>query len=274
MSFRDLVLPALLLLSVVPARSATLLPLDSQDAALLPTGVVELTAGAERLVDFHPPFRDFDRREWAAPRIGIAAGLGSRAEVQATWEALHVEREIQGRRGSFEGSSSGDARLFTKIRLLSAGDLRRSWVPDTGFLFGVKLPNTNERFGTDQTDFFAHGLLAHTVPGGRLYANLGIGVLGNPGLVRVQDDVFLWSIAASSAPLASWVGQPISALAEITGVEGSRFGNDRRGARGGLRLGAAPLSAYLGGSVGFVPEGEDWGVRAGLIYELRAFSGS
>ncbi|MGH7818151.1 MAG: hypothetical protein ACREQ9_00085 [Candidatus Binatia bacterium] len=263
-----LLVPLAMLAGPVPA--ATLLPLDAEDAALLPPGVLELIVGAEGLYGFQPPFRDVERDQWSAPVVAVNAGLGERAEAQFRWEALAVDDEPTSQEPAYFRYDAGDARLFTKIRVLAPGDFGVERLPATALHFGMKLPNASfrKRIGTDEADFFGGGLLSTEFLGARLHANLGMAILGNPGLTRGQDDHFLYRFAAEAPG-------PFEALrffAEVSGSEGSRFENDRHGGRLGARLGGERLAGYVGASAAFDELGEDFGVRFGLVYRLRAYS--
>jgi hypothetical protein len=268
-----LILVLLLVVTVAtPGEGATLLPLEAEDAALLPPGRLELVGGAEMLRGFRPPFLDVERDQWSAPWIGIHAGLGTRAEAQFRWEALAVNDEATEQEFAYSRWDVGDARLSTKIRVFRAGDYGIG-LPDTALHFGLKLPNASrpKRMGTDEADFFGGGLISRDVPGGRLHLNLGIAVLGNPGAVRGQDDLFLYRVAAESLGVAHAGEALVRLYAEVGGSAGSRFDNDRNAARVGVRLAGDRLATYLAGSVGFDENAEEFGVRFGLVCWLQAF---
>jgi hypothetical protein len=148
------------------------------------------------------------------------------------------------------------------------------WVPPTALHFGVKLPNASlsSGLGTDEADFFGLFLVDEDIAGLRLVGNVGMGILGNPGEERGQDDVFLWDVAAVSPPVVSWDAGDLKALVELAGVASSRFDNDRGRVRAGVQARVGSFGFYAGGSAKLVEESEDFGVRFGLVYWLRAFS--
>lgn len=254
------------------ARALTLLPLETEDPALLPPGKLEISLGAHYLDSVQPVFRDVERNQWSAPELGISAGLGSRAEAQLRWEAIAARDVSPG--SQFSRFDTGDARLFTKVRVTSAGDFARPWVPETALQFGLKLPNASFRggLGTDEADFFGHFLAAEDVLGARILTDVGVAILGNPGSTRGQDDLFLYGVAALSPSLAQWRETKLTLLGEISGSEGSRFENDRRRARLGLRIGTEWLAGYAGMSAPLTSRNEDFGVRFGLVWWLQVFS--
>ncbi|MGH7859487.1 MAG: hypothetical protein ACREQY_19350, partial [Candidatus Binatia bacterium] len=222
------------------------------------------------LYGFQPLFRDFDRDQWSAPMVGVHAGLGERAEVQLRWEALAVDDEETSQEPEYSRYDTGDARLFTKIRIFTPGDYGLDHLPATAVHFGMKLPNASfrKRIGTDEADFFGAVLLSGETRVARLHANLGMAILGNPGATRGQDDLFVYRLAAESPEVGRWGERALRLYAELSGSEGSRFENDRHAARIGIRIGSERLAGFLGASTGFDEVAEDFGVRAGFVYWL------
>ena len=248
--------------------AATLLPLDAEDASLLPPGMMEVYVGANGAWDVQPLFRDEERDEWSAPSIGISTGLGTRAEAQLRWELLAIESD-----GGSWKYGAGDARLFTKVRVFSESEYELSWLPATAVHFGVKLPNASraDGFGTDETDVFGSVLLSRSLGPMRLHGNLGIGILGNPGPFGRQDDLILYDAAAVVPGLARWSDAALSLFAEVGG--GAESGPaDRHRARLGARLDTESVAGYVGASAGLDDHSEDFGIRFGVIVRLRVFS--
>lgn len=276
--------PILVLLLVGTVEAFSLLPLDTQDAVPLPSGKVEIHLGTEYLNHFRPIFRDFERRDQlSAPHLDVNVGAGSRVEIQFRYELLYARDQTRDGSGTFSKYGSGDSRFFTKVRIFSAGEFDRPWVPAAAFHFGVKLPDANflDHLGTDQTDFFGQFLLSKEVFGGLLLANLGSALLGNPGPTRGQDDLFLYKVAAVTPEIGRWARARLVLLGEVTGSEGSHFDNARRGVflgnnrhdlRAGLQLGSEFLEGYVGASAGLDSHSENFGVRAGILWRFQAFS--
>jgi hypothetical protein len=247
----------------------TLLPLETEDAELLPAGRLELAIGSTGRFGFHPPFRSAERDyQWTTPTIGLNAGLGARAEVQVKWDALMIDDE-----GESPKSGAGDARFLTKVRVFSDEDYDLRWLPATAIRFGLKLPSASapDGLGTDETDVFGELLLSRSLGPGRVHGNVGVGVLGNPGATGGQDDVLLYGLAFDSEEIARPSGVGLRLFGELSGVEGSRFDNVHHRAMGGLRLGGETLAAYLGAGAGLNERSEDFLVRFGLVYRIRVF---
>ncbi len=276
--------PILLLLLVGTAGAFSLLPLETQDAVPLPSGKVEIHLGSEYLNRFQPIFRDFERQDQlSAPRLDVNVGAGSRVEIQFHYELLYVRDKASAGSGTSSKYGSGDSRLFTKVRILSAGEFDRPWVPAAALHFGVKLPDASflDHFGTDQADFFGQFLFSKEAFGGLLLANLGTVLLGNPGATRGQDDLFLYKVAAVTPEIGHWERVRLVFMGEVTGSEGSHFddarrgvflGNNRHDVRAGLQLGGEFLESYVGASIGLDSRSENFGVRAGILWRFQAFS--
>jgi hypothetical protein len=266
-------LPLLLVAIATDAGAATLLPLDAEDAVPLATGRLEAVLGGEGAGDEQPLFRRSEQDRWSAPFVAVNVGVGSRAEVQFRWEALSVDGERPDSRQRSREYGTGDARLFTKLRVTSEGAYGWPWLPASGVAFGVKLPNANRSrgLGTDEADVFGHVLVSRSFGGARAHANVGIGILGNPRPEGGQDDVVLYDLGLVSPPVR-FRGVPFSLYGEVNGVGASRFGNDRSRLRLGIRFGGTALSFYLAGSRGLDDRSESWGVRFGIVTTFAAFA--
>lgn len=256
----------IVMLRPFPGAAESLEPLATEDATLLPAGRVEVTLAGRGRLGGRTPFDEAERDEWSAPFLSIRAGLGYRAEAQLSWEAL--EADFTGRMGGTE-YGTGDARLSTKVRVFSEGGLISRYTPATSLHFGLKLPNASRAngLGTDETDVFGLALFSKGFgPGWRGIANLGIGILGNPGRRGGQDDVLLWSVAMVTPPFRHWPDGSARFYLESEGVEAGRFGNERRRAVGGVRLIRGPWAFFFGGGAGLTSESEDVIARFGVLY--------
>jgi hypothetical protein len=257
--------------------AASLLPLDTERAEALPHGHAEAALGVAYADDmrfplFTPEGAIASQDLFSLPRIALNVGLGGWAEVQASFEMLYLDEDLVGA-GSDSTYGAGDARLFTKLYLLAD----RSWYPAAGVRFGAKLPNASveDRLGTDETDFHIDALASKDFGFASGHLNLGLALLGNPGPTAPtsqpfdsdgQDDLFTWSVAVASSPIAIFADSALTLLAEAVGQEGSRFDNDRAAVRGGVQLGFGALRLYAGVSAGMVTASENVGVGAGIIY--------
>ena len=262
------------------ARGASLAPLSTQTAETVPAGTVQAGLGVSYFHDMRFPFftpaGTVQRQTLlGAPELAAYIGLADRVEIQAGYELLYLdEKTSAGDTHSTYGS--GDARLFTKVRIMHARGL---W-PALGARFGTKLPNANknERLGTDDTDFGIEGLASRTVGPVSVHLNLGILLLGNPGSLignqfsaGGQDDLFTYGLALASKPLA---GGPLAPLAdtdvrllgEVIGQTGSRYDNNRHAARFGLQLRHSAWTLYAGVSAGLETGAENVGASTGVLY--------
>lgn len=278
---------SLWLLMPLAAPAATLLPLQTEEALTLPSAHVQFILSADytrnqRFPYFTPKGAIDDQDLVHAPQIAVRAGLGEWAEVQASYELLYNDEHLDnGEHNQHFGS--GDARLFTKLYLMR----QREWLPALGLDFGAKLPDANfdDRLGTDETDFQILALASRDFGIVSAHTNLGIALLGNPGPAIQndnsweaggQDDLFVWSLAAVSKPLAlPTEGLTVRVLAELAGNAGSRFDNDRGVFRGGAQLGMGDWCLFAGMSAGFAGGSEDVGASAGVMYtaDLSRFVG-
>jgi hypothetical protein len=262
------------------AQAYSLLPLVTETAQPLPSGVAEAVLGVSYFHDLRYPFftpggvlRRLDLLQ--LPHLEFHIGAGGWVEIQAAYDVLYLDEETSTGLTNWQ-YGSGDIRLFTKVRLLGEAAI----LPAVGLRFGTKLPNANRenQLGTDAFDFGADvlvskdfGLLAADV-------NLGLVLLDNPGSSITdtfapggQDDLFDYAVAVVSAPLGD--PQPgavaLRLLGEITGLTGSRFDNDRASARAGIQMTRGPATLYLGVSAGLVTGSEHIGASTGVIYTFE-----
>lgn len=267
--------------AAVPARGEWLAPLTTEDAQTLPAGQIDLALGASyfrnrRFPAFTQPGYIQGQDLTTVPELGLRAAVGSRVEIQASYELVNLHETFVDLPGTTHGVhrkyGGGDARLFTKILALR----ERRWVPATGVRFGVKLPNANsrDRLGTDQTDFLIQLLGSKRFGEFSVHLNLGIAILGNatgltgrpPNLGSGQDDLFTYAVGAVSPAAALGEGWAIRALLEATGATGSRFANDGNAMRGGFQVLHGGWTLYAGASAGLNSAAEKFGVMGGAIY--------
>jgi hypothetical protein len=259
------------------ASAASLLPLATEQAQTLPSGMAEATIGLAyfndgRFPGFVPPGALRRQTLIEGPQLGFNIGIGDWAEFQASYETIYLdEQAANGQTNTQFGS--GDARFFTKFRFARETE----HFPGLGMRFGTKLPDATRgsRLGTDDTDFGADVLLSKDFGPLAAHLNLGILLLGNSGstigqtfTAGGQDDLFDYNLAVVSKPLgAGTTGATMLRLvAELTGLAGSRYGNDRTAMRFGLQLNRGAGTMYLGTSAGLVTASENIGASAGFIY--------
>ncbi len=258
-------------------------PLTTQTAEAVPGGTVQAGLGVSYFDNMRFPFFTPDgtlRRQTllGAPTLAAYLGVADRVEIQARYELLYLdEKTSTGQAHSTYGS--GDARLFTKVRVMHARGL---W-PALGVRFGVKLPNANknERLGTDETDFGIEGLVSRTFGPVSAHLNMGILLLGNPGSLignefnaGGQDDLFTYGLALVSKPLAvgllaTLADTDLRLLGEVVGQTGSRYDNNRNVARFGLQLHHDGWTWYAGVSAGLDTGAENVGASTGVLYAFE-----
>ena len=119
----------------------------------------------------------------ALPWIGINFSTGQMVEIQAYYDFFY---RFTRRATTVYGS--GDLSLWTKLRFVEEKGSR----PAVGLRFGVKLPNAKDEvgLGTDQTNFYAAGLIGKTWGKLENHLNLGIAIYDSPFRVREQKDLF------------------------------------------------------------------------------------
>ncbi len=246
-----------------PCTAASLFPLQTEDARLLPRDAGEFRLGLSYSEGLRQQFQreDTDRRLAELPGIALRVGLGDRVEGQLSYAFLRLQEEGLGTK-----YGSGDMTFGFKVGLHPGDD---SW-PALALLAATKLPNADNRknLGTDQTDVFFDLLATREGAFAVYFLNLGLAILGDPeGLSNRQDDLLRY---------AAGFMLPLRQGALLLAAEGLDFGNpgslNRRGAvRGGIQWPAGNLRFDLGGSVGYVRQSEDWSIRAGMTvpFDLR-----
>ena len=264
----------------LPVAAFTLLPLVTEEAQTLPSGAAEAILGTTYLNDsrfpgFTPSGALSSQTVVQAPQLRFHMGVGSWAEIQASYETIYLhERTTNGQTNWQFGS--GDMRIGTKFWFKRETER----LPAMGLRFFTKLPNANrsDRLGTDDTDFTADALVSKNLGPFAAHVNLGITLLGNSGptighsfKAGGQDDLFDYNVALVSAPL----GKPIAGatalriMGELTGQTGTHYDNERSALRVGIQLQRGPTTLYLGTSAGLITGSEDFGANGGVVYRFE-----
>ena len=234
-------------------------PFQTQMPWSLERGRWEFAGGLLRRDGVAPPFfgedRETYRGEYRLSLVDATLGLGGGGEVQVRFGLQRFHEE-----GGEVGSGIEDARVAFGYQL----PVSRL---DAAIRFEVKLPNApnDRRLGTDETDIFLVGAVGRLRQRWGWAGNAGFGILGDPVEAAVQDDVLLLGAAGWVAldKAGRW-----TLLGEANGIAASRFGNDFRVARFGLRMGGKrPIDLSV--RRGLTSESEDWGVEAGVTFPYR-----
>lgn len=245
---------AIFLLPPLSCLGAGLSPLEIQSAYLLPPDSSELRLGFSHTDGRHNLFQqpDVNRRVSEVPSLALRFGLGTRVEGQISYSYLRLQRDDQ----STEWGS-GDTRIAIKAALFADCPGK----PATSIIFTSKLPNADDGkdFGTDEADNFIELLASKELSRLTLHLNLGIGILGAPGLKEGQDDLLTYG-AGVSIP----VGSGAALLVGVSGMDQGQQVNSRGTLQAGLQIPLGNMTWDIGGAVGYVSGSEDWRVTTGL----------
>lgn len=271
---------AILSLAAGPAGAQTLRPLETETAAVLPSGTTQISLGTSyfrnrRYPHFTPKGFLDSQNFFTAPELEVRIGAGDWVELQLRYELRSIDESRSDGTDS-DQFGGGDAEIFTKIRFLREGDC----VPAIGAMFGIKLPNASrdDRLGTDETDFEIQLMASKDFGPIAAHFNVGLQILGNPGALdgsdnsgSGQDDPFIFSLAAVTAPLLPQHtgAYAIRGLLSFDGAEGSRFDNDGYRFAGGFQVTRSAWTLYGGMSAGVSGAAEDVGARLGLTYAFE-----
>ena len=254
---RAIRIAAALAVFLLPASSCLgtgLYPLDVQSAFLLPSDSSELRVGFAHTDGRHNLFQqqDVNRRVSEVPSLALRFGLGTRVEGQISYSYLRLQRD-----GQETVWDSGDTRIAIKAALLADCPGK----PATSIIFTSKLPNADDGkdFGTDEADNFIELLASKEISRVTLHLNLGIGILGAPGIEEGQDDLLTYG-----AGVIIPVGSGVSLLVGASGMDYGQGVNRRGTLQAGLQIPLGKMTWDIGGAVGYVSGSEDWRVTTGL----------
>ncbi len=242
----------------LPAIAWNQLPLLTESPAIQPPGQFHFDIGITYLhkknFGFSPYSEQFSRSVLSCPTLGFSLGLGTRVEVQMSYEALFVEeQEFQIR----EVWKTGDLAFFTKVQWWG----EQTILPQTGIRIGVKLPNApNEyRVGTDETDVILSTLFEKRFSRLTTTVNLGIAILGDPTHNAQQDDLLSYGLACTYIQNGG-----VRYKAEVAGLAFGSSHNELASALFHLIIPDGNLSWNISGHLGLVGNSETWGVSGGV----------
>lgn len=177
-------------------------PLQTEDPAVLEAGRVSLEFGFDFLQDAKFPVSGLRGDQTGLGVMGLHISLAGVAEVQMDWTAHNLLSVSQASpapvtphlsSGGTATSDYGDLHLATKILMLhEAGP-----IPSFGFFTSVQVPNasTAKGLGLNATQYRGGILLGKHFGKLHAFGNLGLGILANPVLAGVQNDVMLYGLA-------------------------------------------------------------------------------
>lgn len=249
-------------------------PLRTDDAELLPTGMVRVELGVEFLQGQKYPLSGL---EGNLTRLGVASiqvGIGEYGEFRISGVAQDVlsvtDRMEPVSPPSFEGNTAndfGNLLLAAKLKLL--GEKRRR--PAMAFKFAVELPNANQEngLGTDQTQFYSSLLFKKHFGRVQVLADLGVAILGSPVVPGKQTDPFTYGVGT-----VIQLHRSVNLAAEVYGRQGAegRVGNENLSQlRGGFQFRTGRIRWDIAGVKGLKKYDPDSGVIVGATYEFQAF---
>ena len=249
-------------------------PLKTDDASLLPVGLVRMEIGAEFLQRQRYALSGLEG-DLTRGAASVSVGVGEYAEFQISsvfQEVLSISnRTAPVVAPDINGDSTrsvGNITLGTKLKLFG----EKGWRPAMAFRFSVELPNANQAHGlaNDETAFYADLLFGRNIGRARVLGNIGFAILGSPITAGQQADPLTYG-AAVIIP----VHRRLNLTAEISGREGpkGRIGNENKSQfRTGIQLRTGAVRWDLGAVAGLKHYDSKSGIVIGATYEFQAFN--
>lgn len=260
-------------LSLCPALSAQVRPLETEPVETVRKGYIRAEAGVE--FQQGAVFR-LSGLEGDLTRLGVAKlrfGLGEIVEVQLAGVAhdfLSIDRRFPGPnsdRLSFDGNSTsdfGDLVVGVKVQMRPE---RNGW-PAIGSRFATRLPNASNRkgLGNDEMNFLSSLLLEKSLGDAKLVGNFGLLIMGDPVQAGAQDDLFAYGVG-----LFVPVHPQIQLAGELFGRAGAGgIGTEESAVvRFGVQIDGAGLRWDAGGLIGLRSTDPDSGFIFGVSKEFR-----
>lgn len=253
-------------------------PLKTKDPRILEPGLASLEFGFDFLQNAKFPVSGLTGDQTSVGVMGLNFSLGKMAEAQIQWTAhnfLSVNKISPAPvipKLSSNGTATsdfGDLNLSTKIRVVPETDQ----TPSFGFFTSIQLPNasTDKGLGLNNTQYRGGILLGKQF--GKFYAfgNLGLGILSNPILAGVQNDVAVYGLAGIY-PL----NERISVAGEVFGHLNTRgtapLGTESRSQfRFGLQLSAVGLQWDIASITGLNYHAPQFGIVFGFTKQFKSF---
>ena len=253
-------------------------PLKTKDPRILEPGQASLEFGFDFLQNAKFPVSGLTGDQTSLGVMGLNFSLGKMAEAQMQWTAhnfLSVNQTSPAPvipKLSSNGAATsdfGDLTLSTKIRVIPETDQ----TPSFGFFTSIQLPNasTEKGLGLNNTQYRGGILFGKHFGKFYTFGNLGLGILSNPILAGVQNDVAVYGLAGLY-PL----NKRINVVGEIAG-QLNRRGTPPLGTeslsefRFGLQLSAVGFRWDIGSITGLNYHAPQFGIIFGLTKEFKSF---
>lgn len=265
------------LLPVIPPGEvpATQL-LKTNDLAFVPKGTIRVGLSADYLKEVELPFSGLAGDLWQFGVLRVDIGFSDRVEVQVRGIVRQSLSVDEGRSTpvppvTVSSGTTHDVGDFTATTLVRVMD-EKVWWPAVGFRVEAKLPNTDEAkgIGTNSTDVIVTALLQKRFGDLTVFSDVGIGILTEPTLLRSQNDVLEYGLAAKYL-----VSRHIMFMGEVNGrwaPSGYLPGTeDHSQLRGGLAWRQGGLTCEFLLTKGLTHYDEQWGAAFGLSFGFPVF---
>lgn len=205
-------------------------PLLTDDIDTIPTGTIEVAAGADFIQNAKFPLSGLKGDLTRVGDIRIRQGFASNVEIQIegtiqNFLAINSQTTPSPIPLRITGNSTNDFDDFTvsvKVKLRNES----RFVPALGFKFGYQIPNTDQSkgIGTNQINIFSKiimqkkfGKKPNQTPAANIFGNLGLGIMSAPLANFTQNDVLLYGLAGIFR-----VTDRINIVSEINGRANTR----------------------------------------------------
>lgn len=243
-------------------------PLALEHASLLESGYAQFDFGFAYYRNQPYPLSGLQGHLLKVGSLRYAAALSSYIELQVDGTLLNL-LDIQHRRPAFNSNvvtrsnptgDIGDFTVWTKFGVLS--EYRQG--VGVAVRFGIQLPNASNEsgLGVDEMNFYSL-LLIQKHLGGKLTANIGLGILSDPAVLGQQHDVLLYGFEYMVP-----VGSTTSLRAQTSGRTGhSGIGIQRlANAKLGMEHLFGPVSVTWYGVVNTAPSDNAKGMELSVAY--------
>lgn len=207
-------------------------PLITEDVDIIPSGTIEISAGADFLQNVKFPLSGLKGDLTRVGDIRIRQGFASNVEIQIegtlqNFLSINSQTTPAPIPLTIDGNSTND---FDDITVSVKVKLRNETknLPAIGIKFGFQMPNSNQArgIGTNQINIFSKILLQKkfgkkTGQSARanIFGNLGLGIMTAPIERFTQNDILLYGLAGIFR-----VNERINIVSEVNGRVNTRSG--------------------------------------------------